>query len=85
MHFAHDNFVLIANSFKIAMIISLLPGRDLEWVTAIWERAAEAARTYKRFIALYKAAFDHPAEEREVKMQLCFRKDQHPVWFQRLE
>lgn len=56
MHFAHY-------LFKIAMIMSPLPGKAVEWVTAIWKRAWRAARTYERFTTLYKAMFDHPAEE----------------------
>ena len=47
------------------MVISLLTWWALEWDSAIWERGEEELGSYQRFMALFRAVFDHPPEGRE--------------------
>ena len=43
----------------------LMTGQGLKWATAVWERGEEALGSYERFMALFRAVFDHPQEGRE--------------------
>jgi hypothetical protein len=49
----------------VALVISVLTGRALEWVHAIWERNGPEVQSYERFTQLFRAVFDHPTEGRE--------------------
>lgn len=46
---------------KVALVISVLTGRALEWAHVVWESDGPEVQSYERF----RAVFDHPTEGRE--------------------
>ena len=52
---------------KVAAIVSVLAGRALEWVSALWERSVAEVYSYEDFRDLFRAVFDHPAQGKQRK------------------
>ncbi|CAB1337883.1 unnamed protein product [Coregonus sp. 'balchen'] len=50
---------------KVALGISVLTGRALEWVHTVWEKDGPEVQSYERFTQLFRAVFDHPTEGQE--------------------
>jgi hypothetical protein len=50
---------------KIATVISLLTRQALKWAMADWKRGEEELVYFVRFMALFRAIFDHPPVGRE--------------------
>nr|XP_013998746.1 unnamed protein product [Salmo salar] len=50
---------------KIATVISLLTSQALEWATAVWKRGEEELVSFVRFMALFRAVFNHSPVGRE--------------------
>ncbi len=61
---------LQALNSRIAFVCSLLTGRALEWVTAIWEDNHAAFPSFASFTQNFKEVFEHPAGGKEVGEQL---------------
>ncbi len=55
---------------KIAFACSLLTGRALDWVTAIWRGDGSAFPSFDFFLQHFKEIFDHPAGGRDAGEQL---------------
>lgn len=65
LYFAYQMGATTTERSKDATVISLLTGWALEWATAVWERGKEELGSHERFMALFRAIFDHPPECRE--------------------
>ena len=58
LYFSHQLGAPTIEKSKVATVISLLTGLELEWATAVWERGEEELESYKGFVALFKCIFD---------------------------
>lgn len=47
---------------RIAFVCSLLTGRALEWITAVWHEDGTAFTTFTDFLIRFREVFDHPRE-----------------------
>ncbi len=49
---------------RIAFVCSLLTGRALEWMTAVWRGGRVPFRTFDEFLQRFREVFDHPRDGR---------------------
>lgn len=50
---------------KVAAVITRLKGKALDWATAVWREGGDVTTSYARFIALFRAVFEHPIDGKE--------------------
>ncbi len=55
---------------RIAFVCSLLTGRALDWVTAVWREDRPTFPSFRAFIQRFKEVFEHPAGGGEAGEQL---------------
>ncbi len=58
------------DSSRIAFVCSLLTGKALEWVTAVWRMDGSSFPTFNIFLQHFREVFEHPAEGRSAGDQL---------------
>ncbi len=58
------------DSSRIAFVCSLLTGKALEWVTAVWKMDGSAFPTFDTFLQHFCNVFEHPADGRGAGDQL---------------
>ncbi len=58
------------DSSRIAFVCSLLTGKALEWVTAVWKMDGSAFPTFDTFLQHFRNVFEHPADARSAGDQL---------------
>lgn len=50
---------------KMAVMLMLLTGKAITWVSAIWEKGGEPISNFDYFLSMFKKVFDHTPEERD--------------------
>ena len=68
--FVHQPSRYSSPKSRVALIVSLLSGRALQWAVATLEKHPLLASNYKQFIGEFKLVFDHPPEGSDLASKL---------------
>ena len=68
--FLHQPSRYSTDEARVALIVSLLGGRALDWAVAILSKHSSLASDFARFITEFRLVFDHPADGSDLTTRL---------------
>ena len=60
--FCHQSSRFTSDAARVALIVSLLGGRALDWAVAFLGKNTEFANNYSAFVSEFRLVFDHPSD-----------------------
>ncbi|MBN3304836.1 RTL8B protein, partial [Amia calva] len=70
LYFVNQHSAFLDDAANIAFVITLLTGKVLQWVSAVWKQQGTITCSLGTLLAHFKDVFNHPAEGRGAGEQL---------------